>query len=125
MSQDTPCLNCGACCATFRVSFYWGETDSAPDGHVPAALTEQISPHLSCMQGTNQSNPRCIGLMGDIGQGVRCTVYEHRSSTCREFAWHGENGQPNDDCQRSRARHGLPPLPFTSPEPNCIPVIAA
>ncbi|MEG6657786.1 YkgJ family cysteine cluster protein, partial [Pseudomonas aeruginosa] len=28
MSTDNPCLTCGACCAHFRVSFYWGECRS-------------------------------------------------------------------------------------------------
>lgn len=122
MNQPSPCLNCGACCATFRVSFYWGETDDSPGGLVPYHLTEQISPHLSCMQGTNQSTPRCTALMGQVGEAVRCNIYEKRSSTCRAFAWHGENGQSNPDCQKARARHGLDPLPDC---PELIPIIAA
>lgn len=109
---DSPCLNCGACCATFRVSFYWGETDAAPGGGVPNQLTEQITPHLSCMQGTNQALPRCVALVGEVGKGVRCSIYEKRSSSCREFPFHGEYGQDNPDCQRARAQHGLPPLSF-------------
>ncbi|WP_374212354.1 YkgJ family cysteine cluster protein [Thiothrix subterranea] len=28
--NPNPCMTCGACCASFRVSFYWGETDAAP-----------------------------------------------------------------------------------------------
>lgn len=125
MSQPSPCLNCGACCATFRVSFYWGETDSSPEGQVPEHLTEQISPHLSCMQGTNNPNPRCTALMGMIGDAVRCNIYDKRSSSCREFAWHGENGEDNADCQKARARHGLPPLPDGPRTPQRIPIIAA
>ncbi|WOD13077.1 YkgJ family cysteine cluster protein [Pseudomonas sp. NyZ704] len=122
MSQPSPCLNCGACCATFRVSFYWGETDDSPGGLVPQHLTEQISPFLSCMQGTNQPVPRCTALMGQVGEGVRCNIYEKRSTSCREFAWHGENGLSNEDCQRARARHGLPPLPDVLER---IPIVAA
>lgn len=125
MSENTPCLNCGACCATFRVSFYWGETDDAPQGLVPQRLTEQITPHISCMQGTNQPTPRCVALMGEVGEGVRCSIYEKRSSTCREFPFHSENGQDSPDCQRARALHGLPPLPSDPRGPGLIPIIAA
>jgi len=129
MNAPSPCLNCGACCATFRVSFYWGETDACEGGLVPGYLTEQISPHLSCMQGTNQPVPRCTALMGTVGEGVRCNIYEQRSSSCRDFAWHGENGVANPDCQRARARHGLAPLPddplIPQVTPGLIPIIAA
>lgn len=125
MSEQSPCLNCGACCATFRVSFYWGETDASPEGVIPSALTEQVSPHYSCMQGTNQPSPRCVALMGSIGEGVRCSIYEKRSSTCREFGYHGEAGQASPACQRARALHGLPPLPFDPQGPELIPTIAA
>ena len=83
MSDFSPCLDCGACCSTFRVSFYWGESDSAPGGLVPDRLIEQVTPHLSCMQGTNQPQPRCVALMGEVGSGVRCSIYENRSSTCQ------------------------------------------
>ena len=125
MSDHTPCLNCGACCATFRVSFYWGETDTSPEGSIPSHLTEQISPHMSCMQGTNQPEPRCVSLMGTIGEGVRCNIYENRSSTCREFPYHGENGHESAHCQRARALHGLAPLSFNSQDPKIIPTVAA
>ncbi|WP_142908916.1 CxxCxxCC domain-containing protein, partial [Klebsiella pneumoniae] len=27
MSNLNPCMTCGACCAFFRVSFYWAEAD--------------------------------------------------------------------------------------------------
>ncbi|MEG0249014.1 MAG: YkgJ family cysteine cluster protein, partial [Pseudomonas sp.] len=29
MSEYNPCLDCGACCGYFRVSFFWGECQSA------------------------------------------------------------------------------------------------
>lgn len=61
MSNLNPCMTCGACCAFFRVSFYWAEADDA-GGTIPARLTEQISPFHRCMSGTNQKNPRCIAL---------------------------------------------------------------
>lgn len=39
-----PCLDCGACCATFRVSFYWTEADASLGGTVPEELVTQSSP---------------------------------------------------------------------------------
>ncbi|TDR30821.1 YkgJ family cysteine cluster protein [Hydromonas duriensis] len=98
------CIACGACCATFRVSFYWAETDAHPDGAVPVELTEPVSAHFVAMRGTNQARPRCIALQGDIGQPAGCGIYAQRSSTCREF----EMGDAR--CAQARAGFGLPPL---------------
>ena len=58
MSEINPCMTCGACCAYFRVSFYWAEADDA-GGLVPSALTEPLTPFLRCMSGTNQRQSRC------------------------------------------------------------------
>ena len=120
MSDSNPCLTCGACCAHFRVSFFWGECQSA-GGVVPDDLVVQVSPHRVAMRGTDEKPVRCVGLLGDVGCGVRCTVYEHRSSTCREFNAAWSDGQPNAHCDAARAAHGLPPLsppeqPLLSPD---------
>lgn len=99
---DTPCTRCGACCAYFRVSFYWAE---AIERGLPEALFEPLSPVLACMVGTNGPSPRCNALSGEIGEAVTCGVYAQRTSTCREV-------QPGDaQCLKARAGHGLPPLP--------------
>jgi len=37
------CTRCGACCATYRVSFLRHELDSEPGGWVPVAFTEAIN----------------------------------------------------------------------------------
>lgn len=110
MSQINPCLSCGACCASFRVSFYWRETSEAGAGGVPVALTEPLSDFYSCMKGTNQKNPRCTALQGEVGQQVACAIYPQRSTTCRTFNMIEDDGAINQDCNRARARHGLPPL---------------
>lgn len=109
MSEPNPCLTCGACCGSFRVSFYWGECASA-GGPVPDELTTQISPTLVAMCGTDTKPPRCTALLGKIGEQVSCGIYGQRSSTCREFeaAWY--EGVPNEACDRARSIHGLPPL---------------
>lgn len=109
MSDINPCMTCGACCAYFRVSFYWAEGDDA-GGYVPASLTQQLSPFLRCMDGTNQKHVRCVALEGQIGVEVHCSVYENRPTPCREFAMSGEDGQINDACNRARASYGLPSL---------------
>lgn len=62
MSEINPCMTCGACCAYFRVSFYWAEADDA-GGLVPSALTEPLTPFLRCMSGTNQRQSRCAACL--------------------------------------------------------------
>ena len=106
-----PCLTCGACCAKFRVSFYWREIDSEEnlDG-VPMELTEFHSPTFSYMKGTGQKNPRCICLDGVLGKKVACTIYEKRPTPCREFTASYENGIQNTRCDDARAQIGLPAL---------------
>lgn len=111
----SPCLACGACCAHFRVSFYWTEADDAPGGHVPAALTEHVQQHLRCMRGTNGAPRRCVALQGEIGRAVHCAIYAQRPSPCREFEPWRDDGAPNADCQRLRAARSLPPLPARAP----------
>lgn len=108
-NNDNPCLHCGACCAWFRVSFYWAEGDDA-GGQVPASLTEPLTPFLRCMRGTNQKAPRCHALSGEVGSHVSCNIYHGRPSPCREFQMSGEQGQVNSACDRARAHFGLPPL---------------
>ena len=97
-AQDA-CLTCGACCAFFRVSFYWAEGETMPDDAV-----EELTPVYSCMKGTNQKEVRCVMLSGEIGQYVSCNMYEQRSSSCKEV-------QAGDDqCTKARLGHGLIPL---------------
>ena len=102
MSEST-CQTSGACCAHFRVSFYWGEADDAPGGIVPAQLTEAVSPHLRCMKGTASKPARCAALEGEVGKWVLCTIYALRPSTCREFDVLEADGSPNLRCKALRA----------------------
>lgn len=94
----SPCLTCGACCASYRVSFYWAEAEALG---LPAELTEQRDPWWSCMKGTNQAQPRCVALTGTIGAQVACSVYAQRPQACRDLA------AGDAQCLRARARHGL------------------
>ncbi len=115
--MNNPCLACGACCAYFRVSFYWSEAEPFLGGQVPVALTVPINHHYIAMKGTDVKPVRCIALEGTISEAVSCSIYAQRSSTCHEVmpSWH--NGVADEKCDRARLAHGLPPLtPNHSPE---------
>ena len=116
--SPNPCLTCGACCASFRVSFYWSESDQAVADSVPAEMTCQVAPLLCAMAGTDHPHPRCIALLGDVGMSVWCTIYARRPSVCNEVVPSGLDGTVNVWCERARAMWGLPPLWST---PMCSP----
>lgn len=116
--STNPCITCGACCATFRVSFYWGETTLASYGKVPAKLTEKISPQRVCMTGTQVSNPRCVALDGTVGKDATCRIYSDRPSPCRDFEINVEGVNPA--CDRARSRYGLVPIHVVQIEPENI-----
>lgn len=105
-----PCLSCGACCATFRVSLHWSEAEPALGGRVPSALTEPVRVHELAMRGTSQAQPRCIALDADIGRRSRCTIHAQRPSTCAAVAASWESGEASAQCDRARGAHGLPVL---------------
>lgn len=105
-----PCVRCGACCAFFRASFYYGECDDVAEHGVPVEMTVDIGPFRRAMLGTDQRQPRCVALSGDIGVQVGCTIYEKRSTICRAFPASYVDGTRNIDCDRARLAHGLPPL---------------
>ncbi|MBN1287107.1 MAG: YkgJ family cysteine cluster protein, partial [Anaerolineae bacterium] len=62
MLLENPCLHCGACCAHYRVSFYWGEAGPLQSNAVPPELTEEVTDFRRCMKGTNQKQPMHINL---------------------------------------------------------------
>jgi len=102
--KSHPCLNCGACCGSFRVSFYWAEP-------VPEQYTEKLNEFRACMRhAPDAERPRCIALGGEIGKEVACTIYENRPTPCRDFSASFEDGAANPRCDRARARYGLSPL---------------
>lgn len=105
-----PCLRCGACCAFFRVAFYWTEADPALGGHVPAEATTQLDPHRVAMKGTEGGRVRCTALRGEVGVATVCALYERRPSPCRDLKPAFEDGRPSPQCDRARVAHGLKPL---------------
>ncbi|WP_174875873.1 YkgJ family cysteine cluster protein [Vogesella oryzae] len=102
------CQTCGACCASFRVSFYWAEADDG-GGTVPVSITEQVNSFQRCMRGTWAAQPHCVALVGEVGRNVGCAIYPLRSSTCRAVA------VGSAQCLRARERWRLPALPACAP----------
>lgn len=109
-TPDFACLTCGACCAAFRVDFHCADLASEANRGVPPALTVALTSTLVRMRGTDAAPPRCIALDGEVGQSVRCTIYEQRPGPCRDFAPYAPLGIGDDACDRARRRHGLMPL---------------
>lgn len=69
-----------------------------------------ITPQRVAMRGTESKPARCIALLGEVGEGVRCMSYEQRASPCREFEASWVNGEHNPRCDDARRAYGLPPL---------------
>lgn len=102
-----PCLTCGACCAYFRVSFYWREIEEKT---IPNEFIEDINNVYACMAGTNQKDSKCCALNGTIGNVVECSIYEKRPSPCSNFVPSYERGVKNERCDEARIKHKLKPL---------------
>lgn len=126
-SYKHPCIGCGACCASYRVSFYWREAE-ASDTETPVLpeTFDELAGSFRCMKGTSDKHhPKCISLLGKIGEDAHCGQYESRPSPCRNFIASYESGQRNIRCDEARMRHGLKPLtpkdwidPNSPPNPN-------
>lgn len=109
MAGKNPCVSCGACCAHFRVQFYWREANLGDSLHpVPGHLFEELTPQHRCMKGTaDKHHPKCQGLQGRIGRDASCSIYPLRPSPCRDFKASYEDGQRHERCDQARERHGL------------------
>lgn len=107
-----PCQTCGACCARFRVAFFWREAEKGFTTHtVPSGLFEESDDFHRTMKGTAEKNPRrCVALEGRVGDFVNCTIYENRPSPCRDFTASYEDGKKNPRCDEAREGIGLKPL---------------
>ena len=106
-----PCQKCGACCASYRVSFYWMEAEPNVENAVPVGFYEDVNLRMRCMAGTNAKHqPKCSALTGRIGQNVTCQIYHNRPSPCRNFKASYEMGIKEPRCDEAREKHGMPPL---------------
>jgi len=117
MGQESlhPCQTCGACCAFFRVSFYWREAEEAVDDRlapVPVELTDDRGDLYRSMKGTSSKHhTRCVALDGKVGEAVGCSIYSLRPTPCRDFHASFEDGKTNQPrCDQARAKYGLAPL---------------
>jgi Fe-S-cluster containining protein len=102
----SPCQTCGACCARFRITFYWGE-------EVPEGYFNETNPMFRSLKSEKdtEGRPRCIALGGEIGKTVACGIYENRPSPCRDFKHSFEDGGPREPrCDEARMSIGLKPL---------------
>ena len=111
-TKDHPCIHCGACCAAFRVAFYWREAELDESTlAVPQDLWIELTENYRAMKGTSQiKDPKCIALKGIIGTGATCSIYSNRPSPCRDFKASYEDGIKNERCDEARFKHKLSPL---------------
>mmetsp|Transcript_77578 Transcript_77578/g.155446 ORF Transcript_77578/g.155446 Transcript_77578/m.155446 type:complete len:182 (+) Transcript_77578:207-752(+) len=105
-----PCVSCGACCVTHRVSFPYFEIEQKG---IPEDMVQEIAFPWAAMKGTHQTeNSRCVALSGSLGQfGTTCGIYDRRPQCCRDFVPSFEDGATHDErCDQSRAKVGLAAL---------------
>lgn len=94
----------------FRVAFHWLEAEPGAGHGTPPELIEKFDRHRLVMRGTQAREPRCVALLGTVGDRAACGIYAQRPSPCRELAPAWEDGRPSPQCDRARLRHGLPVL---------------
>ncbi|HUN55613.1 MAG TPA: YkgJ family cysteine cluster protein [Smithella sp.] len=104
------CLDCGACCVNFRVSFYWAEADDFLEGGVPVGKTVKVDNFRRAMRWLGPQERRCVALRGEPGQKVQCMIYNQRPSVCRGFEPSWKTGNHNPACDHARELIGLDSL---------------
>ena len=107
-SNDNPCLNCGACCNYFRISFYQGELEGGLGGFVPNEKAKKLNEFLAVMKGS-ECGERCNALIGEIGKNTSCEIYNNRPTPCREFPVFID-GKINPLCNKARIKNHLKAL---------------
>ena len=102
------CQSCGACCVNLPSNRaqgfgYWVEISDGdrilgrPDLVRKLVVRDPSGvPHLRLAH-----DGRCLGLRGELGVEVECSIYRERPSPCRRV-------QPGDSqCLRARTEHGI------------------
>ena len=76
--MNNPCQSCGACCATFRVSFHRSQLDSEVGGYVPETLADEETQSTCRMRGTDRSS-RIEAAITNDGRvhGIRMNIREN------------------------------------------------
>lgn len=75
------CTKCGACCSTFEVRF-------AGPHNISEEYYIKINPNVSELK--RDSCNRCSALEGNVGESVKCLIYEDRPYVCSNFISGGE-----------------------------------
>jgi Fe-S-cluster containining protein len=96
--SESPCQDCGACCAySSNWPRFTTEDDAALD-LIPAKLVNERLSGMRC------DGDRCAALQGEIGVKTACAIYAIRPEVCRTC-------MPGDaECAMARRKHGLPAL---------------
>ena len=89
------CLTCGACCRSAYDSVTVSPRDAVRTLH--PSLVVYRSSYMELLR----SGDRCAALEGTPGGPFRCTIYEDRPRTCRDFEAGGRH------CLDARRRVGL------------------
>ncbi len=102
MSKNYDCQTCGACCRNYETvevsvydkNFEWLKENNyliaKPFDYYDAPSKKQKIPRnvfqmrLAVSEDTDNSK-RCIALAGNVGEQVKCSIYENRPNTCRTF----------------------------------------
>lgn len=116
-SKLHPCLTCGACCNSYRVSFHYSEMLTESHG-VPEELSTQTTPYQNAMNGTNQEHPRCVAFIGEVGEVSSCAIYANRPGCCRLFKASFENGECDLMCESARRGKNMAPLTLADWQEN-------
>ena len=102
------CQACGACCCNTKKNIALGSRSYVEvlpsdllfrkrrDWLGTLTLIDDTGTHQLRLTGAEQ---RCIALTGELGQSVKCTIYELRPAGCRQV-------EPGDEeCLAARRAH--------------------
>jgi Fe-S-cluster containining protein len=93
--SSAACQSCGACCS-FSAEWPRFSLESEADiGRIPRALVDDARGRMLC------SGNRCGALVGEVGVGTSCAIYDQRPDVCRAC-------MPGDDaCRLARQHFGI------------------
>jgi Fe-S-cluster containining protein len=98
-AAESPCRSCGACCSYSREWPRFSLEDDATLALIPRAYVDDGEAAMRC------NGDRCAALVGEVGVGTSCAVYDVRPDVCRAC-------DPGDDaCAMARHRFGMESLP--------------
>lgn len=99
--KPIPCIECGACCAYFKVEFEIKKNIQVPISSIYKKNNRTF------MIGTDKFKGRCKELNGKVGENCLCSIYKSRPDVCDLFSVWLPNGKQNPRCIKAREYHGL------------------